>query len=105
MKRIPISLVTVSAVLFLIALANAWTPVPVKDDPLVRAPGTQPVPENSPDIENPTRCTNCHGGFDSAAEPAFNWQGSMMAQASRDPIFWACLTVAAQDVIYGMRYL
>ena len=82
-------------------LANAWTPVPVKEDPLVRMPGTQPFPENNPDIESPTRCTNCHGGFDSAVEPAFNWQGSMMAQAARDYLFWSCLVVGAQDSIWA----
>ena len=43
------------------APALAWNRVPVKDDPLVRMPGTQPAPENNPDIESPTRCTNCHG--------------------------------------------
>jgi hypothetical protein len=80
----------------------AWTPAPVAEDPLVRMPGTQPPPENNVDIESPTRCLNCHGGFDSAIEPAFNWQGSMMAQAARDPIFWACLTVAAQDAIWAV---
>lgn len=82
--------------------AAAWTPIPVKDDPLVRMPGTQPAPENAPDIEAPTRCTNCHGGFDQAVEPAFNWKGSMMAQASRDFLFWACLTVAGQDSIWAV---
>ncbi|MFN2118829.1 MAG: multiheme c-type cytochrome, partial [Anaerolineales bacterium] len=82
--------------------ASAWTSTPVAEDPLVRMPGSQPPPENSADIEGPTRCLNCHGGYDSAVEPAFNWQGSMMAQAARDPIFWACLTVAAQDAIWAV---
>jgi hypothetical protein len=35
--------------------ANAWTPLSVKDDPLVRMPGTQPAPEGNPDIEASTR--------------------------------------------------
>ena len=69
----------------------------VKEDPLVRMPGTQPAPENNVNIEAPTRCLNCHDGFNSAVEPGHNWQGSMMAQASRDFLFWACLTVSAQD--------
>lgn len=76
--------------------------VAVKDDPLVRMPGTQPAPENSPDIEAPGRCMNCHGGYDSAVEPAFNWQGSMMAQAARDFLFFACMTTAAQDSIWAV---
>jgi len=82
--------------------AFAWTPVPVKQDPLVRMPGTQPAPENNADIEAPTRCTNCHGGFNQTVEPTFNWQGSMMAQAARDFLFYACLTTAAQDSIWAI---
>ncbi|MCB2156919.1 cytochrome c family protein [bacterium] len=80
----------------------AWTPVVVKDDPLVRMPGTQPPTENSVTLEDPGRCLNCHQGYDTTApyiDPGTNWQGSMMAQAARDPLFWACLTVAAQDSI------
>ncbi len=75
--------------------------IPVRDDPLVRMPGTQPQPEGSVSLESPNRCLNCHGGYNSAVEPGFNWKGSMMAQAGRDPIFWACLTVAAQDAIWA----
>lgn len=82
--------------------AYCWTAVPVKDDPLVRMPGTQPFPENNANIEAPTRCTNCHGGFDQAVEPAFNWQGSMMAQSARDFLFYACMTASAQDSIWAV---
>ena len=38
-------------------------------------------------------CTICHGGYDSAVEPGHNFQGSMMSQAARDPLFYAALTV------------
>ncbi len=72
----------------------------VKDDPLVRMPGTQP--DQGVNLEGPNRCLNCHGGYNEAVEPGFNWKGSMMAQASRDPIFWACLTVAGQDSHYAV---
>ncbi|UCG39413.1 MAG: fibronectin type III domain-containing protein [bacterium] len=84
------------------SISGAWTPLPVSQDPLVRMPGTQPPPINQADIEAPTRCLNCHGGFDAAVEPAFNWKGSMMAQAARDFIFWSCLTVAGQDAIWAV---
>jgi hypothetical protein len=80
-------------------MVHAWTPLPVADDPLVRMPGTQP---GQTTLEAPNRCLNCHGGYDSAVEPGFNWQGSMMAQASRDFLFWSCLTVAAQDSIWAV---
>ncbi len=89
---------------FLLAVALAqtstWTPLPVKDDPLVRMPGSQPT--DGIRLEAPTRCMNCHAGYDPAVEPGFNWRGSMMAQAARDPLFWACLTVAAQDSIWAI---
>jgi hypothetical protein len=48
-------------------------------------------------LETPDKCDNCHGGYNSAVEPAFNWRGSMMAKAGRDPIFWATLAIAEQD--------
>jgi hypothetical protein len=69
----------------------------VTDDPLLRMPGTQP---GQVSLEGPNRCTNCHEGYNQAVEPGFNWKGSMMAQASRDPLFWATFVVAAQDSIH-----
>jgi hypothetical protein len=59
-------------------------------------PGTQP---GQVSLEGPSRCTNCHEGFNPAVEPGFNWKGSMMAQSARDPLFWATFVVAAQDSI------
>jgi len=58
-------------------------------------PGTQP--QEVGNLESPDKCDNCHGGYNTAVEPAFNWRGSMMANAGRDPIFWATLAVAEQD--------
>ncbi|MEJ2707489.1 MAG: multiheme c-type cytochrome [Anaerolineales bacterium] len=77
----------------------AWAPVAVVDDHLVRMPGTQP---GQVSLENPTRCLNCHAGYDTAVEPGFNWKGSMMAQSARDFLFWACMTVGAQDSIWAV---
>ncbi|GMU66177.1 MAG: hypothetical protein AMXMBFR36_24510 [Acidobacteriota bacterium] len=45
-------------------------------------------------------CATCHGGnWDSGRviEPYDAWAGSMMANAARDPLFWAALDVANQD--------
>lgn len=78
----------------------AWTPLPVAEDPLVRMPGTQP--DQGINLENPNRCLNCHAGFNPAGEPGFQWAGTMMAQAARDPIFWASVTVAEQDSIWAL---
>jgi len=61
----------------------------------VQLPGTQP--QEISNLESPDKCDNCHGGYNSAVEPAHNWRGSMMAHAGRDPIFWATLAVAEQD--------
>jgi len=58
-------------------------------------PGTQPFEGGT--LNDPAACAACHGGYNPAVEPYFNWQGSMMAQASRDPLFEACLSVAQQD--------
>ncbi|MDH3346081.1 MAG: multiheme c-type cytochrome, partial [Kiritimatiellaceae bacterium] len=75
----------------------AWTPIPVADDPLVRMPGTQPG--QVLDLESDKQCLSCHAGSTYEME---HWKGSMMAQASRDPLFWAGLTVAAQDAIWAL---
>src|SRR5512147_1333437 len=61
----------------------------------IQQPGTQPGEVSN--LETPDKCDNCHGGYNTAVEPAFNWRGSMMANAGRDPIFWATLAVAEQD--------
>lgn len=58
-------------------------------------PGTQPF--NATPLNSPENCSTCHGGYDAAVEPHFNWQGSMMAHASRDLLFEACMTIANQD--------
>ena len=99
MKRsvgVPFLVLTSFCALLLISQTFAWTPKPVKDDPLVRMPGTQP---GAVDLTGDTSqgCIGCHAG----AEPE-HWKGSMMAQAARDPIFWAGLTVAAQDAIWAL---
>ncbi len=61
----------------------------------IQQPGTQPGQVGN--LETPDKCDNCHGGYNKAVEPAFNWRGSMMANAGRDPIFWATLAIAEQD--------
>jgi hypothetical protein len=57
----------------------------------IQQPGTQPGEVEN--LETPDKCDNCHGGYNATVEPAFNWRGSMMANASRDPIFWATLAI------------
>jgi hypothetical protein len=73
-------------------------------------PGTQPDPSGSvvSPVLDSLNCTLCHGNYDQAepalpldGEPYRNWAGSMMAQAARDPMFWAAMTVANQDANFG----
>ena len=59
-------------------------------------PGTQPF-EGGRDAAPPEDCAVCHGGYNPAVEPYANWQGSMMAHASRDPLFEANMVIANQD--------
>ena len=61
----------------------------------IEQPGTQPLEVSK--LESPNKCDNCHGGYNTSVEPAFNWRGSMMANAGRDPIFWATVAIAEQD--------
>jgi len=60
-----------------------------------KQPGTQPFEGGPHDTSGV--CLTCHGGYDPTVEPGHNFQGSMMGQAARDPLFFACVTVAEQD--------
>lgn len=87
MQLITIALILLST--FSVCLAALTVPTDIQQ------PGTQP--QEVKNLESPDKCDNCHGGYNRAVEPAFNWRGSMMANAGRDPIFWATLAVAEQD--------
>ncbi|MBK8266963.1 MAG: dockerin type I repeat-containing protein [Planctomycetes bacterium] len=45
-------------------------------------------------IAHPDECGSCHGG---APNVGTDWDGSLMAQAARDPLFWAALDIAEHD--------
>ena len=58
-------------------------------------PGTQPRTLTQP-LRAPLVCQGCHGLY--AEYDAYDtWKGTMMANAARDPLFHAALTVANQD--------
>jgi len=63
-------------------------------------PGTQPMTILDP-IAGSMECAPCHGGFDPDNEPYERWAASMMAQSSRDPIFYAALAIAEQDADFA----
>lgn len=84
----------------IVSIANGLVGTTLRD---FDEPGTQPF-EHGFDIRHlgdPKQdCTTCHGTsftIESEAEPYFYWRGSMMANASRDPLFEACMAVAQQD--------
>lgn len=61
--------------------------------------GTQPGLANP--LDGSTDCFGCHGGFNATDRnfmPHSTWAGSMMANATRDPLFWAALDVANHDL-------
>lgn len=84
-------------------VAHASPTVPTE----IQQPGTQPGQVAV--FTSPSNCDNCHGGItqpvnpgqEREREPAFGWRGGMMANAGRDPLFWATLAVAEQDFLPG----
>ena len=61
-------------------------------------PGTQPE-ENDIEFTRIKSCQMCHSKTGAGdADPYFSWQGGMMSQAVRDPVYRATLTIANQDV-------
>jgi hypothetical protein len=85
--------VFVMLLIFMVGIQQVGAALVVPNE--IQQPGTQPNEVNN--LESPDKCDNCHGGYNQAVEPAFNWRGSMMANAGRDPIFWATLSIAEQD--------
>ncbi len=63
---------------------------------------TEPGELQNP-LDTPGDCLPCHAfpnAQQHAGEPNYSpigWQGSMMANAARDPVFWAGVAIAAQD--------
>jgi hypothetical protein len=90
MKRATI----LAGIIFLSLCLIVWGAVPSTLNDFF-LPGSQPG--QSGNLETPDKCDNCHGGYNIAVEPAFGWRGSMMAQAARDPLFYACMTIGNQD--------
>ncbi len=62
-------------------------------------PGTQPNELQNWPLKRPSECRTCHGDyvFGRDYEPFDSWSGTMMANAGRDPLFWAAVDIANQD--------
>jgi hypothetical protein len=72
----------------------------------IQIPGTQPVgTDNPPNLTSSGNC-GCHNfspaaGVPDDSVPVHGWSGAMMANAGRDPLFWATVAVAEQDFLPG----
>jgi hypothetical protein len=61
-------------------------------------PGMQPE-ESQIEFAKVQQCKMCHANTGNGlADPFFSWQGGMMAQAAKDPVFRASMTIANQDI-------
>lgn len=61
-------------------------------------PGMQPE-EAGIEFVKAQQCKMCHADTDNGdADPFLSWQGGMMAQAARDPVYRATVSIANQDV-------
>ncbi|HNB51278.1 MAG TPA: hypothetical protein PK530_05025, partial [Anaerolineales bacterium] len=73
------------------------SPIPITAEDIY-LPGTQPNTLTD-DLLPVSDCRWCHSNYGQQhAEPYFTWMGSMMSQSTRDPVFWAAVAVANQDV-------
>lgn len=78
----------------LLALAD---PLPLTQRDFL-VPGTQPGDVDASSLFPPQNCRSCHANTGVDAAPHDSWRGSLMAQAGRDPLFFAQMTTANQDV-------
>ena len=62
-------------------------------------PGTQPDTLNH-SFSDSNNCQACHTVPEHDWDPYEGWVSSMMGQAARDPLFYACLDIANQDVAF-----
>jgi len=83
-----------------LAIAAALVALPAAAPAQIVLPGTQPG-----DIvnwwfwESQEYCVFCHSMYSAQDyEPYDTWAGSMMANSARDPLFWAAVDIANQDV-------
>jgi len=90
---------------FLLATLSSLCAVPAFATGFPTPSGTIPFIDFTPNGTQPgvlrqvydsTNCSTCHAGG-GAHLPYSGWAGSMMANATRDPLFWAALDVANQD--------
>lgn len=94
--------------------ARGGGPLPTGEDAFFQA-GTQPLMPGVAPLEPALQCSICHGNYEPEQvpgrgdpdnawadfltyEPSRLWQSTMLGQSARDPVFWAALVIANQDV-------
>jgi hypothetical protein len=76
-----------------VATPAGYVPSTLRD---LDMPGTQPL-EGATLEDADANCRTCHGDYNSDVEPWHHWEGSMMGNAARDPLFFALVTIVEQD--------
>lgn len=73
---------------------------PILDLPMANffVPGTQIGDVNPHNFESSQNCRACHSNTLEGNDPYSHWSGSLMALGAKDPIFYAQMTLAVQDV-------
>ncbi len=96
LKGIPLGIILLISLIGLHGPVNAQVTPPATTIDDFFLPGSQPL-ESGGFIKS-SNC-NCHDWTSSEPRevPYFNWQGSMMAQAARDPLYLACMAISNQD--------
>lgn len=84
-----------TVVLFGAASVAGLVPMTLRDFHLSGTQVGEVPPSNILTADN---CSVCHGSFDPVSEPFRTWRGSLMGQAGRDPLFYAQMATANQDV-------
>ena len=93
------ALVVLTTLSSAIAASAQSLPVPTTLDDFFQ-PGTQPNTIVEPVIAG-TACNLCHAFFPAQNSPADRWSTTIMAQAARDPLFHAAMTIANQDASFA----
>lgn len=88
---------TVGTLVYALGTGGTQLPTTVED---WKMPGTQELTLNV-NLASGDSCSTCHGYYDAAIEPYTNWAASMMGQATRDPIWFAAMTIANQDADFA----
>ncbi|GJQ28910.1 MAG: hypothetical protein HBSAPP03_07940 [Phycisphaerae bacterium] len=63
-----------------------------------KLPGTKMAAVGPMAITSSSNCAWCHGDFDPEGDHTASWEGSLMGLGGHDPLFWAQMTTANQDV-------